>query len=187
MYLLLGEWNPRPWGIAEVHDPVNSTASQLLYGGVVDVQRGRHQALVVPRDLLLVPAPTQRNKNAKGSSRNTGRGFSSLRVSRLLNKGLTPVWFGALPLKPPVDQRREDVRERLLAKLREGHHAEVPEVSVGDAGPPPPRGSHGRYKLDVHQRAERQLLAVVPPAVVHILAEQFDGRLRAIHLHGGHV
>eukprot|EP00976_Prorocentrum_cordatum_P066435 1178314-Prorocentrum_minimum.AAC.4 len=31
MYLYLGEWNPRLWGIAEVHDPVYSTASGLIF------------------------------------------------------------------------------------------------------------------------------------------------------------
>eukprot|EP00976_Prorocentrum_cordatum_P063989 1177301-Prorocentrum_minimum.AAC.2 len=35
MYLYLGEWNPRLWGIAEVHDPVYLTASVLKLGAAL--------------------------------------------------------------------------------------------------------------------------------------------------------
>eukprot|EP00976_Prorocentrum_cordatum_P030406 619174-Prorocentrum_minimum.AAC.2 len=35
MYLYLGEWNPRLWGIAEVHNPVYLTASVLNLGGAL--------------------------------------------------------------------------------------------------------------------------------------------------------
>eukprot|EP00976_Prorocentrum_cordatum_P113189 1195664-Prorocentrum_minimum.AAC.5 len=39
MYLYLGEWNPRLWGIAEVHDPVYLTAPLLKLTGALITSR----------------------------------------------------------------------------------------------------------------------------------------------------
>eukprot|EP00959_Pyramimonas_sp_CCMP1952_P305489 6392616-Pyramimonas_sp.AAC.1 len=35
VYQYLGEWNPRVWGIAEVHDPMYQTASHLKWKGAL--------------------------------------------------------------------------------------------------------------------------------------------------------
>ena len=49
------------------------------------------------------------------------------------------------------------------------------------------RGAHRCAKLDIHQLAHRELLSVVPSAVVEPLADDLDRRLRAVLLEHRHV
>lgn len=63
----------------------------------------------------------------------------------------------------------------------------MPHVSLGYACASSTRWPHRSNKLDVDELAECILLAVVPSSVVHPLSKDFDGRLSAIRLLGGHV
>lgn len=57
------------------------------------------------------------------------------------------------------------------------------EVAVGHAVAPATRGAHGRDKLHVLDCPECQLLAVIPPRVVHELTKQLNRGLGAVLLH----
>ncbi len=61
------------------------------------------------------------------------------------------------------------------------------QVAVGDGVAAAAGRTHGRHKVHIHQPPQRQLLPVVPAAMVHELAQQLDGRLRAVLLHLRHV
>ena len=56
-----------------------------------------------------------------------------------------------------------------------------------DGVAPAARRAHRRGELHVRQLSHGELAAVVPAAVVHPLAQELDGRLRAVLLELGHV
>ncbi len=61
------------------------------------------------------------------------------------------------------------------------YHVEVAGVSRGHIVPAAARGPHGRHKEAVVHAAEG-VVAGKPASVVHVLAQQLDGRLGAIRL-----
>lgn len=63
----------------------------------------------------------------------------------------------------------------------------MPNVALGYACAPPTRRTHRSNELYVNKLAERILLAVVPPSMVHPLSQDFDWWLCAIRFLSGHV
>lgn len=63
----------------------------------------------------------------------------------------------------------------------------MPDVALGYASPPSTRGTHRSDELNVNKLAERILLAVVPPSMVHPLSQDFDWWLCAICFLSGHI
>lgn len=63
----------------------------------------------------------------------------------------------------------------------------MPDVALGYACSPSTRRTHRSDELDVNKLAERILLAVVPPSMIHPLSQNFDWWLCAIRLLSGHV
>ena len=59
---------------------------------------------------------------------------------------------------------------------------EMPQVSVSDAMAPTTRGAHCGHKVNVHNLAEVEVVAVVPATVVHVLPQQLYGGLCTILL-----
>mmetsp|Transcript_23983 Transcript_23983/g.77932 ORF Transcript_23983/g.77932 Transcript_23983/m.77932 type:complete len:340 (-) Transcript_23983:1609-2628(-) len=86
----------------------------------------------------------------------------------------------------PPENGGEDALERVRVKVDDADGVEVPHVSSGDGVAPAPGRPAGAHELHIHHLAEL-VLAVVPPAVVHVLPKQLDRGLRAIHFQGWHV
>lgn len=63
----------------------------------------------------------------------------------------------------------------------------MPDIALGYACAPSTRRTHRSDKLYVNKLAERILLAVVPPSMVHPLSQNFDWWLCAIRFLSGHV
>mmetsp|Transcript_9912 Transcript_9912/g.31208 ORF Transcript_9912/g.31208 Transcript_9912/m.31208 type:complete len:271 (-) Transcript_9912:896-1708(-) len=86
-----------------------------------------------------------------------------------------------------VQDGREDEVHRLILHLRVRDRVEVPEEAWRHRVPPPTRRPTRQHHHRVHHAAPRQCLAVIPPASAQPLPQQLDRRLRAVHLHLGHV
>jgi hypothetical protein len=61
------------------------------------------------------------------------------------------------------------------------------DVSVSDIVPASAWWPHGCTELNVHQLPEKEQLAIIPPGVIHVLTQQFNGWLGSIRLHLRHV
>ena len=89
--------------------------------------------------------------------------------------------------EPPVEDRLEDSLHRGVVEGRVRDDVEVAHVARRDRVAPAAGRAHGRDEREVDQLAEDELLAVVPAAVVHPLAQDLNGRLRAVRFERGHV
>eukprot|EP00968_Pinguiococcus_pyrenoidosus_P027389 scaffold7375_cov268-Pinguiococcus_pyrenoidosus.AAC.39 len=87
----------------------------------------------------------------------------------------------------PVDDEAEDAAERRPIKWHKVDEIEVAHVALRDPRAPALGWTHRGHKLDVYELAEGVLFPVVPPRVVHPLAKDLDGRLRAVLFLGWHV
>mmetsp|Transcript_24763 Transcript_24763/g.85438 ORF Transcript_24763/g.85438 Transcript_24763/m.85438 type:complete len:233 (-) Transcript_24763:151-849(-) len=87
----------------------------------------------------------------------------------------------------PVQDRREDARQRVCAKGHEVEQVEVADVALRDLRAAAAGRPHGGDELDVDELAERILVAVVPSSVVHPLSEDLNGRLSPVLLLRRHV
>ena len=90
-------------------------------------------------------------------------------------------------LEDVLHDARKDAHHRLIVKLCDADHVEPSEESRRDEGAPAAWRAHGCHIHHVFNSEERLFFELKPPAVIHILAQNLDGRLRAIRLLGGHV
>mmetsp|Transcript_18602 Transcript_18602/g.54498 ORF Transcript_18602/g.54498 Transcript_18602/m.54498 type:complete len:373 (+) Transcript_18602:2517-3635(+) len=123
-----------------------------------------------------------------GRRRQEVRHGRAVEINGRIDNGAAEVLELALKaIQEPRDDLAEDTSERLLSERHNRYHVEVPNKSRGDVVPPAARRAHGCHKLDVLDVLEDVRLGIVPAAVVHPLAEELDGRLRAVGLLLRHV
>ena len=87
----------------------------------------------------------------------------------------------------PLQDVGEDARQGVGLEGLDVEHVEVAQVAHGDVVSAAGRGQHRADEGDVLQLLELLGLQVVPAAVVHPLAQEFDGGLRALFLLRGHI
>ena len=92
-----------------------------------------------------------------------------------------------LLLEVGADEGGEDARHRLVVELVDGDEIEVAREASRDRIAAAARRSHGRDELNVLEDEAARVLAIVPVAVVHVHAEELDGRLSAVLLALRHV
>ena len=122
----------------------------------------------------------------RGQERQRDLGVDVERGRDALRLGGPQLLGQPLPGHVPVEDRREDVLERGPIELGDHHRVEVPRVPGRDVRAAATGRAHRAHKLHVLDRAEG-VLPVVPPAVVHPLAQELDGWLRPELLLVGHV
>eukprot|EP00964_Phaeocystis_antarctica_P055483 scaffold32640_cov63-Phaeocystis_antarctica.AAC.1 len=184
------ELRVEPVDVGRVDEPVGEDAQALvspeaeqLVRGLDGLLRRLHDALEDLGDVAQVEGVVALG----GRGQQLGRDVL-VDVDRGLDHGVARALDLAGELvQVEVEDGREDLLQRAVLVVDAPHHVVVPQVAWRHRVAPAAGRAHGRDELQVDQLAEGALLQVVPAVVVHPLAQQLDGRLRAVLLEHGHV